>query len=52
MPLARLFRSLRLMAADMVASSKKIGIMYDGRSAALGEFDAAVAGGYVGRCIN
>jgi hypothetical protein len=49
--IARMLNERRRGAADFGIGSQ-LGIMYDGRSAAPGEFDASVAGGDVGRCIN
>jgi hypothetical protein len=49
--IARMLNERRRGAADF-GIGNQLGIMYDGRSAAPGEFDAAVAGGDVGRCIN
>jgi hypothetical protein len=49
--IARMLNERRRGTADFGIGSQ-LGIMYDGRSAAPGEFDASVAGGDVGRCIN
>lgn len=49
--IARMLNERRRGAADF-GIGNQLGIMYDGRSAAPGEFDTAVAGGDVGRCVN
>ena len=49
--IARMLNERRRGAAEY-GIGNQLGIMYDGRSAAPGNYDASVAGGDVGRCIN
>jgi hypothetical protein len=49
--IARILNERRRGTAEFGIGGQ-LGIMYDGRSAAPGNFDAGIAGGDVGRCIN
>jgi hypothetical protein len=49
--IARLLNERRRGSADFGIAGQ-LGIMFDGRAAAPGDFEAMIAGGDVGRCIN